>query len=128
MSEVMVSADAQGMAEAAAELFTEAAAGAGAARGRALVGLTGGSSAPPRFDLVLLGLGNDGHICSLFAGTDEATEKGDALLVRAVAAPTAVEPRVRRITLTPSPVITSRTIVLMTTGAKKADVLTRALR
>ena len=54
---------------------------------------------PPRLDLVLLGLGPDGHICSLFAGVPGSAERGDDELVRHVAAPLKVEPKVARITL-----------------------------
>jgi 6-phosphogluconolactonase len=195
------------VAAAAAELFVEAVAGASAARGRAAVALTGGSSAPPlfvklldaklpwaqtdvfftderavaqdqplsnyrlaqegllrhvapravhrmrgeapdlhaearrcaddlrstlgtppRLDLVLLGLGPDGHICSLFAGLASSAERGDEELVRHVAAPLRVEPKVARITLLPILVVTARMVVLQVTGAEKAEVLARALK
>jgi 6-phosphogluconolactonase len=39
-----------------------------------------GESGVPRFDLVLLGLGEDGHTASLFPGT-EAVKRGDELVV-----------------------------------------------
>ena len=203
MSEVAVVPD---VAKAAAEIFLEATAGAVAARGRAAVALTGGSTAaplfkqlspkipwdalqifftderavalddelsnyriaqepllskvpqaqihrmrgevrdldaealriaadlkatlgtPPRFDLMLLGLGPDGHILSLFAGVPGSGQRGDDELVRHVAAPLVVEPHVERITLTPFMVVTARTVVLQVTGAKKADVLAHALK
>lgn len=213
MSEVLVLRDGGQLADEAAELFVEAAAGASAARGRARVALTGGSSAapfyaalrgarwkakvpwtaldvfftderavaptdslsnyglaqrellgyvplterqvhrmrgeatdldaeaqrlsaelralagtPPRLDLVLLGLGPDGHICSLFAGTDAAVDRGGDELVRRVGAPTQVEPHVARLTLTPQMVVTARTVVLQVSGAAKAPVLARALK
>jgi 6-phosphogluconolactonase len=195
------------VAAAAAELFVESVAGATAARERAAVALTGGSSAPPlfaklraarlpwaqteifftderavppddalsnyrlaqegllrhlapggvhrmrgeaadldaearrcagdlrstlgtqpRLDLVLLGLGPDGHICSLFAGVPGSAERGDEELVRHVAAPLKVEPKVARLTLLPFLVVTARLVVLQVTGAEKADVLARALK
>jgi 6-phosphogluconolactonase len=207
MSEIAVVPD---VARAAAELFVEATAGAVAARGRAAVALTGGSTAaplyaeliklqnvpwdklrifftddravppdhelsnyriareglfdktpidarqvhrlrgetrdldaeaqraareiadvlgtPPRLDLMLLGLGPDGHILSLFAGVPSSADRGDEELVRHVKAPEHVEPKVERLTLTPFLLVTARTVVLQVSGAKKADVLARTMK
>ena len=83
---------------------------------------------PPRLDLMLLGLGPDGHILSLFAGVESSGEPGEDQLVRHVAAPEHVEPRVARLTLTPFMLLTARMVVLQVTGAKKAAVLARALK
>jgi len=83
---------------------------------------------PPRLDLMLLGLGPDGHILSLFAGVPHSAARGDDQLVRHVAAPTQVDPKVARLTLTPFLVVTARTVVLQVTGRKKAAVLARALK
>ncbi len=102
----------------AADLDAEAA--------RAAADLRATLGTPPRFDLMLLGLGPDGHILSLFAGVPHS--RGDDELVRHVAAPTQVEPRVARLTLTPFLVVTARTVVLQVAGAKKAAVLARALK
>ena len=82
----------------------------------------------PRFDLVLLGLGPDGHICSLFAGVPGSADRGDDELVRHVAAPQQVDPKVPRLTLLPFLVVTARTVVLQVLGAAKAEVLARAMR
>jgi len=213
MSEVLIVADAAAAARAVAELFVESAAGAVAARGRALIALTGGSSAPPlyaalreepwrsrvpwpqlelmcgdercvaasdprsnygvaarelfervpveasrlhrmrgeaaepadeaarfelelralagtppRLDLILLGLGPDGHVLSLFAGVPGSAERGDERLVRIVEAPLALEPKVARISFSPSLLLTARLVVLQATGAAKANALTRAVR
>ena len=83
---------------------------------------------PPRLDLLLLGLGHDGHLFSLFAGVKTSTERGDAELVRHVAAPREVEPHVARLTMTPFLLITARTVVVQVTGAGKAEALARALK
>jgi len=83
---------------------------------------------PPRLDLMLLGLGPDGHICSLFAGVPASADRGDDELVRHVAAPRHVEPKVDRLTMTPFLVVTARTVVLQVSGAGKAEVLARALK
>jgi 6-phosphogluconolactonase len=83
---------------------------------------------PARLDLVLLGIGPDGHICSLFAGVPASADRGDAELVRAVPAPERVEPKVPRLTLLPFLVVTARTVVLQAAGAGKAEVLSRALK
>jgi len=83
---------------------------------------------PPRLDLMLLGLGTDGHICSLFAGVPASADRGDEELVRHVAAPLHVEPKVDRLTMVPYLVVTARMVVLQVTGSGKAEVLARALK
>lgn len=90
--------------------------------------LRGSLGTPPRLDLVLLGLGPDGHILSLFAGVPGSAKRGDDELVRHVAAPEHVEPHVERLTLTPFLVVTARNVVLQVTGEKKAPVLARAMK
>ena len=80
------------------------------------------SGADPRFDVVLLGLGDDGHTASLFPGSP-ALEERERWVV-AAAAP--VEPR-RRLTLT-LPVLTrAMQTHLLVTGAGKARVVRRVL-
>ncbi len=95
---------------------------------RAAAELRNALGSPPRLDLMLLGLGPDGHILSLFAGVPESADRGDGELVRPMVAPTQVEPKVARLTLTPFLVVTARTVVLQVCGAKKAAVLARALK
>ena len=95
---------------------------------RAAADLTETVGQPPRLDLVLLGLGPDGHVCSLFAGVPSSAERGADRLVRHVAAPTRVEPHIERLTLAPFLLVTARTVVLQVTGEAKAPVLARALK
>jgi 6-phosphogluconolactonase len=72
----------------------------------------------PRFDLVMLGIGNDGHTASLFPGSDPL--EGDDMLVRAVYAPAHQQ---WRITITPHVINSARTVVFAAEGAGKAWVL-----
>ena len=77
----------------------------------------------PRFDLVLLGMGPDGHTASLFPGTAAVREQ-NAL----VAAPWVEKLRTHRITLTP-PVLNSATcVVFLVSGAEKAEALQQVLQ
>ncbi len=74
------------------------------------------------FDLVLLGMGDDGHTLSLFPGTEVVQEKKSW-----VAAPFVKAQDMYRITLTRSVVNRSNCIVFLAAGAKKAPVLQKVL-
>lgn len=74
----------------------------------------------PAFDLVLLGVGPDGHILSVFPGSASLGSEAWAL---GVPAPTHVEPHVARITLNPAVVEAARTALVVSTGAGKAEIL-----
>jgi 6-phosphogluconolactonase len=73
----------------------------------------------PLFDLVLLGLGADGHICSLFPNSPVLEERSKLVAAVPSGAP---EPR---ITLTYPAVESSRAIAFLVTGADKATIAAR---
>lgn len=74
----------------------------------------------PAFDLVLLGMGPDGHILSVFPGS-EAFDSDE--LVMAIPAPTHVEPHVQRVTLNPRILEAARQIMVVSYGDAKAPAL-----
>lgn len=76
----------------------------------------------PRFDLVLLGMGADGHTASLFPGTDAVHETA-----RPVAAPWVPALGRHRITLTPPVLNRAAAVVFLVTGAEKAEALAAVL-
>ena len=78
---------------------------------------------PPRFDLVLLGLGPDGHTASLFPDQDAVRER--ERLVVGVEHP-ARAPFVPRVTLTLPALASTRRVVFLVTGAEKADAVAAA--
>jgi 6-phosphogluconolactonase len=75
-----------------------------------------------RLDLLLLGLGPDGHIASLFPRSPGLGERERLV----VAAEAKLEPFVERITLTPPPLCAARLVVFLVTGEAKADAAARA--
>lgn len=72
----------------------------------------------PRFDLVLLGLGDDGHVAALFPGSIPAT--GQPVL--AVTADYQGRPA-ERVTLAPVVFNNARTVLFLVTGESKAEAL-----
>lgn len=78
----------------------------------------------PRFDLVLLGLGTDGHTASLFPGSDP--QAGENSPVLAVASSSATVRR-DRITLTQQVFNSARQVVFLISGADKSQALANTL-
>jgi 6-phosphogluconolactonase len=70
-----------------------------------------------RLDLVLLGLGPDGHVASLFPGAPTLEERER----RVVAAEAGLEPFVPRVTLTLPVLCSGRFVLFLVTGEAKAD-------
>jgi 6-phosphogluconolactonase len=75
----------------------------------------------PCFDLVLLGMGGDGHTASLFPTTGAVLEK--AAIALPVVPPAYVKPQVARISLSAPVLQQSREVLLLIAGTDKADAL-----
>ena len=76
----------------------------------------------PRFDLVLLGLGTDGHVASLFPGSPALSERR-----RVVLAPWVESLGTRRITLTLPAINHAAGILFLASGGEKAEILRSVL-
>ena len=81
-----------------------------------------GTGVTPRFDLILLGMGADGHTASLFPGAPALAEQ--ERLVVATAAPSG-QPR---LTFTYSLLNAARRVLILVSGAEKAATLRAVLK
>jgi 6-phosphogluconolactonase len=87
---------------------------------RELVGALGD---PPRLDVVLLGMGADGHVASLFPGSAPLEER-ERYVLPVLDAP---KPPSRRLTLTLLGIASGRSIVLAAFGSEKARAIREAV-
>ena len=74
-------------------------------------------------DVVLLGVGTDGHVASLFPNAPALDERERL----AVSADAALEPFVERVTLTIPALVAARDVVFLATGPGKADAVARTV-
>ena len=98
------------------ELEPDAAAGDYEADVRELLG------ADPRWDLLLLGVGPDGHTASLFPRKPEVEETSRLVVPVPFAG---LEPQVPRVSLTLPALNAARAVVFLLTGSGKADIVPR---
>lgn len=78
---------------------------------------------PDRLDVLLLGMGEDGHTASLFPGSPALSERRR----RVVAVADAPKPPARRLTVTPPVIGSARRVLVLVTGEAKAAMVARAL-
>ena len=77
---------------------------------------------PPRLDVLVLGLGSDGHTASLFPGSAALDER--RRLVLPVVGP---KPPAERLTITPPVIEAARKVAVIATGNDKAAMVARAI-
>lgn len=78
---------------------------------------------PDRLDILIFGIGEDGHIAALFPGSAALRERRARVMpVRGA------KPPHDRLTITPIVIQASATVVVLATGAHKARAVARALR
>jgi 6-phosphogluconolactonase len=83
-----------------------------------------GPPGPPVLDLVVLGIGPDGHVASLFPGAPALSAGEDALCLPVHDSP---KPPPERITLSLAVLRAARGCLLLATGASKADAVNAML-
>jgi len=81
-------------------------------------------STPPVLDLIVLGIGPDGHVASLFPGAATLDAGDDAVCLGVADSP---KPPPERITLSLAVLRAARECVLLATGASKADAVAAML-
>ncbi|HEX5239588.1 MAG TPA: 6-phosphogluconolactonase, partial [Candidatus Limnocylindrales bacterium] len=83
------------------------------------------SAGYPVLDIILVGVGPDGHVFSVFPGSSAFDQQPWAL---PIPAPTTVEPHVARVTLNPRMLDAARLVLAVVLGGGKAEVLRAILQ
>lgn len=79
----------------------------------------------PRFDVLLTGLGPDGHLMSIFPGSPALA--ADAPIAMAIPAPVHVAPKLPRVTLSARVLGVAGTVLMMVSGDAKSEIVARVL-
>jgi 6-phosphogluconolactonase len=77
----------------------------------------------PILDLLVLGVGPDGHVMSVFPGSATWVDPASC---SAVPAPAHVEPHVARVTMNPRVIAAAREVLVVVPGGSKAGILAEA--
>ncbi|HMN96389.1 MAG TPA: 6-phosphogluconolactonase [Phycisphaerales bacterium] len=85
-----------------------------------LTALAGDEPGPPKLDLILLGLGSDGHTASLFPGHPALDERSAWVVATA---PGTLPPPVRRVTMTFPVLNAARHVLFLVAGSDKSEAL-----
>ena len=95
--------------------------GAAAAYATEILSTVPSSSGVPALDVVLLGIGGDGHLLSVFPGS--AALAPDAPLVLGIPAPTHLTPHLPRVTFSPAILRLAGHVMPIVAGSSKAEIL-----
>jgi 6-phosphogluconolactonase len=87
-----------------------------------LAAAAGQGAAVPAFDVLMLGIGPEGHVASIFPGAPAAYATGSVVAVR-----NSPKPPPTRISLTFSAIQAAREVWILASGAEKADAVAEAL-
>ncbi len=82
----------------------------------------GANGAVPAFDVLMLGIGPEGHVASIFPESPAAHATGSVVAVR-----NSPKPPPTRISLTFSAIQAAREVWILASGAEKADAVAEAL-
>jgi 6-phosphogluconolactonase len=78
-----------------------------------------GAEGLPAFDMILLSMGSDGHIASLFAGT-EALDENEKMVTTSI--PPRLTPAVDRVTISLPVINSSRAVMMLVTGDNRQAI------
>lgn len=95
--------------------------GAAASYAEAIRRAVPSSSGVPELDVVLLGVGADAHLLSVFPGS--AALAPDATLAMGIPAPTHITPHVARVTFSPAILRVARHVMPIVVGSAKAEIV-----
>jgi 6-phosphogluconolactonase len=107
---------------AAARYAAELAASAGASGARVSENSAGADRTVPAFDVLMLGIGPEGHVASIFPESPAAHATGSVVAVR-----NSPKPPPTRISLTFGAIQAAREVWILASGAEKAEAVAEAL-